>query len=240
MKSNKIIFTNLGLVSEEYYPQPASKFLPEWYKKTDSYVTGKKEIYSPNINLDTTASIKKCIPVFDALTAGYIIPTYCDIWVSKDAVGNILYSASLDQAKPFPSITFHDIIQAPYHPRMNNYPYPKINSPWSIKTPKGYSCLFIPPVHGGNKFFTIAEGFVDTDKYSSPVNFPFVLNDTSFEGLIPAGTPIVQVIPIKRDKWKINMGTEKDKKNAEEINNRLMSKFFDRYKTMFWEGKEYK
>jgi hypothetical protein len=60
----------------------------------------------------------------------------------------------------------------------------------------------LPPAHSGNKYFTVLEGFVDTDAYSAPVNFPFVLNDIDFEGLIPAGTPMVQVIPIKRDSWQ--------------------------------------
>ena len=31
------------------------------------------------------------------------------------------------------------------------------------------------------------------------INFPFVWNEPNFKGIVPAGTPLMQVIPIKRD-----------------------------------------
>jgi hypothetical protein len=229
-----IVFTKvIDTVSDEYFPKPSSSVLPEWYKKTDSYLGGnKKEI---RIDRQTNATIKRCIPVFDALTSGYIISTYCDLIVKKDINGVSEYITPVPDA-----IHFHEIAQAPYHPKMNNEPFPKWTNPWGIKTPKGYSCLFIPPVHGTNKFFTVVEGIVDTDKYKAPINFPFVFNDINFEGLIPAGTPLVQVIPFKRESWKSTLGSEKDLKDLEENNKKLSSQFFDRYKTMFWERKSFK
>jgi hypothetical protein len=134
-------------------------------------------------------------------------------------------------------ISFHPIKQAPSHPYMNNHPYPKFINPWAIKTPKGYSSLFIPPVHGSNKYFQILEGIVDTDKYDNPVNFPFVLKDVNFEGLIPAGTPVAQIIPIKRSSWKIEFG---DKKDIDNTYATLKSTFFDGYRKFFWSKKEYR
>jgi len=229
-----IIFTKMHDVADIYYPKPASSIIPEWYKKTKPYnnESGKKELDS---NYTVPATIKKCIPVLDSLSTGYIIPTYCDLWIKKNEHGDIVYVTSHEL-----NIEFHPIIQAPYHPKMNQHPYPKWINPWGIKTPKGYSCLFVPPVHGINKFFTIAEGVVDTDNYSAPVNFPFVLNDTNFEGLIPAGTPMVQVIPFKRDSWNMKIGSEKDFIDNNIIIKKLQSVFFDRYKNLFWEKKRYK
>lgn len=231
--SKNIIFTNTKSehVSDEYFPQPASKYLPEWYKKTQTYVGNKKDI---TLNLQTNGTVKKCMPVFDALTSGYIIPTYCDLIVRRDEAGNIHYIPSSGI-----QIEFHGTEQAPYHPHMNNHSYPKWINPWSIQTPKGYSCFFIPPVHGGNEYFSILEGFVDTDKYFSPVNFPFVLKDIKFEGLIPAGTPMAQVIPVKRDSWESLIGNEKDVKKSLNTNSFLSSRFFDRYKNIFWSRKNY-
>jgi hypothetical protein len=229
-----IVFTKvMDSVSDEYRPKPSYSVLPEWYKKTDSYVgSNKKDL---TFDMQTNATIKRCVPVFDALTAGYIIPTYCDLIVKKDINGTHIYMSTVSDA-----INFHDIPQAPYHPKMNYQRFPKWTNPWGIKTPKGYSCLFLPPVHGANTFFTIAEGIVDTDSYRPPVNFPFVLNDVNFEGLIPAGTPMVQVIPFKRDSWKCEYGTEKDLNYIKEDNNKLSSEFFDRYRNMFWERKSFK
>jgi hypothetical protein len=136
-------------------------------------------------------------------------------------------------------ITFHPKEQAEKHPFAGPYPYPKFNNPWSIKTPKGYSTLFVQPMHR-ESIFTILPGIVDTDIYTAPVNFPFIINDINFEGLIPKGTPIAQIIPIKRDVWKMQIGAEKEVKEQNVIATKIQTEFFDRYKKLFWARKEYK
>jgi hypothetical protein len=113
-------------------------------------------------------------------------------------------------------------------------------NPWAIKTPPGYSVLFIQPMHR-ESVFTILPGVVDTDQYSAAVNFPFVLNEpTKFTGLIPAGTPMAQVIPFKRDSWEMQLGTQEDIQEQVLVVNRLRTKFFDAYKTQYRQLKEYK
>jgi hypothetical protein len=231
--TKKIVFTKTIDVSDEYAPKPSSVFLPEWYKKTSSYIGSNERTLT--YTKETNATIKKCIPVFDVLTAGYIIPTYMDILVKRDENGEPVYLSGNQIG-----LEFHAISQSPYHPSMNGYAYPKWANPWSIQTPDGYSSLFIPPAHGGNKYFTILEGFVDTDKYISNINFPFVLNDPNFEGMIPAGTPMVQVIPVKRDSWQMQSGNEKNTEKIKENTIHLTSKIFDRYKSLFWNKKEYR
>lgn len=230
--SKNIIFTKVLDVSDEFLPKPSSVFLPEWYKRTDGYLDNSKDV---DYFGKTKATIKKCIPVFDSLTSGYIIPTYCDLWVKKNENGDSIFVTSSNI-----NIEFHSISQAPYHPSMNNQVYPKWANPWGIKTPKGYSTLFIPPVHSQNQFFTSLEGVVDTDTYNAPVNFPFVLNDVNFEGLIPAGTPMIQLIPFKRDDWTHSFGNLKDKENILNVQNRLSSRFYDRYKKIFWNKKSFR
>lgn len=238
--SKEIVFTKIiKEVSDEYFPKPSSYFLPKWYKDTSSYITNiNKNVptvpHQKNNIFDLT--IKKCIPVFDALSIGYIIPTFADLLVKKDLNGNTVFFISGDG----PQIEFHPIHQAPYHPSMNHMPYPKWINPWSIKTPPGYSCMFINPVHSGNKYFSILEGVVDTDKYISTVNFPFVLNDPNFEGVIPAGTPMAQIIPFKRDNWISKNGNEKDFLMSKENSKYLLSKLSNRYKSLFWQKKNYK
>lgn len=227
----KIIFTPDKKIEQEYYPKPAKFFIPEWYQKMESYFTGKKEIGPGGQNPGT---IKKCIPVFDAITAGYIITLPTDVYV-KQVDGVPYYSwASLGMME------FHPVEQAPTHPNRNGHQvtYPKWVNPWVIQTPKGYSTMFTQPMHR-ESVFTILPGIVDTDTYPTTVNFPFVLNDITFEGMIPAGTPIAQVIPIKRDSWKMEIGGQKELKVSQDTTIRLMSKFFNRYKTLFWNKKEY-
>ena len=38
----KIKFTDSFNIPKQFYPQPASKELPQWYKDTSSYRTSKK------------------------------------------------------------------------------------------------------------------------------------------------------------------------------------------------------
>jgi hypothetical protein len=225
----KITFTNTSGAELEQ-PKPASKSVPDWYKNTQSYTNGERK---PIGNGNTSATIKRCMPVFDAITAGYIIESPADVYVSiKD--GGQWFEWSDHNL-----IAFHPIEQAPEHPDKKPFAYPKWNNPWSITTPKGYSTLFVQPFHR-ESIFTILPGVVDTDQYTPPVNFPFVINDPVFEGLIPKGTPIAQVIPFKRDSWTMELGDKKDLEAQAKVSKKLQSKFFDRYKSMFWAKKEYK
>jgi hypothetical protein len=225
----KIIFTNTSGADLEQ-PKPASKLVPDWYKNMESYIGGEKK---PTGDAATTATVKRCMPVFDAITAGYIIESPADVWVSiKDEQQWFEWS-------DFGLISFHPIEQAPDHPAKKPFAYPKWANPWSIQTPKGYSTLFVQPFHR-ESVFTILPGIVDTDQYTAPVNFPFVINDPAFEGLIPKGTPIAQVIPFKRDSWTMELGDKKELEAQAKVSKKLQSKFFDRYKTMFWSKKEYK
>jgi hypothetical protein len=235
LNNKEIKFTPIPIynVDPRYSPVPASSCLPDWYKKTDSYMGSTTRVYN-HISKEWNQTIKKCMPVFDALCSGYIIPTYVDLLVSNDGFGKKTYTLSSRSSQ----IPEHNLAQAPYHPASGGNHYPKWLNPWGIKTPKGYSCLFIPPVHHSNVYFSVLEGVVDTDTYNAGINFPFVLNDSNFEGIIPAGTPLVQVIPFKRENWKsaIDFSTE----NAETSERLLETKFYDRYKRLFWSKKEYK
>jgi hypothetical protein len=226
----EIKFTNvLGL--DFFPPKPAVKEVPDWYKDTPEYIgdQGKKILGNGNI----PHTIKKCIPVLDAMTAGYILYTQVDVQVTQ--VDGLPYYNWASQD----AISFHPIEQAPLHPLRNEAPYPKWNNPYAITTPTGYSVLFKQPMHK-KSVFTILEGIVDTDTYKSPVNFPFVLNDVKWEGIIPAGTPMAQVIPFKRESWEHKIGSDKERIEQNLITSKLKTLFFNSYKRQFWSRKEYK
>ena len=226
----EITFTNaLGL--DFFPPKPAVKEVPEWYKNTPEYTGDQsKKVNSAG---QTSHTIKKCIPVFDAITAGYILYTQVDVQISVQ--DNLPFYTWSDQG----AISFHPIEQAPLHPTKNEAPYPKWENPYAITTPPGYSVLFTAPMHR-ESVFTILDGIVDTDTYTAPVNFPFVLNDTKWEGIIPAGTPMAQVIPFKRESWEHKIGSYKERIEQEKIRKKLKTLFFNSYKRQFWSRKEYK
>jgi len=241
-----ITFTDTIGVPEEFKPKPATASVPEWYKSLESYMNGAKK---PTGDGNTSATIKRCMPVFDAITGGYILYSYADVFVSQREIMNPETNEPTGKTLPWyewPSyslISFHPVVQAPNHPGRGNLhdagSYPKWINPWAIKTPPGYSVLFTQPMHRESPF-TILDGIVDTDQYNSPVNFPFVLNDWGFEGLIPAGTPMAQVIPFKRDSWQMEIGSQQQLQDQNKTTRLLRTRFFDSYKAQFRQPKEYK
>jgi hypothetical protein len=111
----------------------------------------------------------------------------------------------------------------------------KFNNPWAIKTPPGYSCLFIQPSMRDDLPFKVVPGVVDTDKFPSPVNFP-VFFKKGFTGMIEMGTPIVQIIPFKREEWQsVVSHYEAGYVNTEW--QRAKRKIYNRYKTFYRENK---
>jgi hypothetical protein len=213
-------------------PVPASKVLPQWYKDHDSYIGHPG---APMGNGKPGSTIKKCMPVFDSLSAGYILSTYTDIYVTRTDDGEPIYEWS-----SLGAIDSHDIRQVSGYPafKSNEIPF-KLMSYWGIKTPKKYSCLFVPPMHRESPF-KILPGIVDTDTYHSPVNFTFQLIDSNFEGLIPVGTPFAQIIPFKRDDWSSQVIEDYDRKHDRNIMVKLQQRFHNAYKDLYWEKKTYK
>lgn len=226
----KILFENgePKHTSEIFWPEPATKYLPNWYKNLQPYA-GEK--IAPHGQANTTA--KKCMPLFDAMTSGYIITTYCDINVTlsdKDYNFNWRADVKLIDSHPIQQVGDHPNSQA----KVGAFKY---NNPWLIKTPPGYSCLFLPPMHRDNDFI-IFPGIVDTDKYTDFINFPFYVKD-GFSGILEAGTPLVQVIPFKRESWRSGRGKKKLLLEKTDVHNLIWSKFMNGYKNFYWSRKSY-
>lgn len=232
-----IKFTDTIGVPEEYRPAPASKIIPDWYKNLESYIGGEKR---PDGNAGTTATAKRCMPIFDAITGGYIISTHTDLFVSQVPDENEKMLPHYEWAN-FGALGFHPKNQLPDHPdgAGHEISYPKWTNTWAITTSPGYSCLFISPLHRETPIMVLP-GVVDTDTYNAPVNFPFVLRDPKMNGLIPAGTPIMQVIPFKRDEFQMEIGSNEEFQQQAKVRNKLRSVFFDSYKRQFRQPKDYR
>ena len=173
-------------------PKPAAKCIPDWFKRI-----------SPNIpdSLDNLGrpgmSAKKCMPMLDAMSVGFIIPLQADVGLRVSEKCSIIEAKNGPDIK---SIEFHNIAQlggtaAP------GYPAPPIKflNHWVIKTAPGWSTLFLPLINDvEQKDFTCLAGFVDTDTYVKEVNFPAIWHTPNYEGYLKAGTPLVVAIPINR------------------------------------------
>ena len=178
-----------GIIPE---PKPASKFIPEWYKSIPPTLDSKDHQNRPNL------TAKKCLPMLDAMTAGYVIPLAGDLGLKSSEDCNTIEVFNPPEIR---LAEFHSLHQlGPKAPGMPAPPVKFIN-PWIIKTAPGWSTLIIPLVNSSleNPHFTCLGGLVDTDKYAKEINFPAIWHTPNFDDYIPAGTPLVVAIPVKRD-----------------------------------------
>ena len=236
MKKITFCLEPLSPVSELYYPVPASKTIPDWYKKMPTSYSDE----TPRLKFDSS-TVKRCMPVFDALNMGYLLLNYVDIQIEYNSEKDeqLFYWAG-DNYKDI--ITFHPSFQTDGYKNTQPAPYgaPKLLNPWGIKTSKGYSCFFTSPIHREDIGIKILEGVVDTDVYNVPVQFPFVV-DKKFTGLIPAGTPMVQVIPFKRDEFEMSIENPKElPSKISEQRMKLRSTYLGGYRNQFRQSKRYK
>lgn len=179
-------------------PTLASKRMPDWFKKIKPELDQDREISGrPGL------TAKKCLPMLDAMSLGYIISLPGDIYVITNHDCSIIKAEAIHTNNVFSVIERHSYkqVHSSSWPTFKQDPIKFINH-WHIKTAPGWSCLFQAPLNHLNPDFQCLSGVVDTDNYPGIINFPAVWLKPNFDGKIPAGTPLVQVIPFKRSIFK--------------------------------------
>lgn len=215
-------------------PVPAVTNMPSKWKEMSPFIGSDTKLKIRNYEPNLTA--KKCIPMFDAITSGYHIPLVADIQVSKQGQDSFFtWKTKIN------IVTMHNKNQTlgldiPYG--FNDQPF-KWEAMFFIKTPPGWSSLFIHPTGYSDLPFRTISGVVDTDVYEQEIAFPFwIQND--FEGIIEQGTPIVQIIPFKRESWKSEFDSFDDKELQKRKDKGAHAKLINNYMSRFRQKKEYK
>ncbi len=231
---NTISFIPASEEVEKYVspPVPTKTVVPDWYKRADTDYL-KNPIFDDNGSLYNT-TIKQCVPFLDSMTAGYVQKTWCDIYINP--VGESVEYSFSTTPKPIgmrPK-THIKYFEGEFYPIEFYW-----EVPWQPKVPKGYSVLSVHPLNRTDLPFTTLSGLVDSDGYyHGPFgNMPFYVK-AGFRGIIPAGTPMFQYIPIKRESWQ----SVAEPFSSEQVEKRLRqqrSKFWGFYKENFWARKEY-
>jgi hypothetical protein len=226
-KGLEFLSEEMGVIPEPY---PARKLIPEWFKALPPRI-------NPGLE---TGTLKRCPPFLDAMVTGWIIPLAADVEItSNEDASFIEYSWKFHRTM----VENHGKDQvtttkcpAPHHAQ----PPMKWLNWWAIKCPPGHSLLFVPPLNRPDPRFTIFSGIVDADRYFEYVNFPFVWNEPNYHGIVEAGTPIAQVIPIKRSsmlgKAVIREMSPGDMREMEQTRARRRS-HISLYRDKLWERK---
>lgn len=228
----KIDFIPASKEAEMYVPRPlpAKNYIPDWYKDIK---LSKDVRFGSGGAMFVDGMVKKCVPFLEGFSHGYIQETWTDIYVKKSEYGiEYIYSHEptimtvRDKKSINVSGAFYQIECA-------------WQLQWYPKMPKGWSMIFTSPFNRLDLPFRSLTGVIDSDNFydSKQGNYPFFI-EKDFEGLIPAGTPMFQMIPIKRENWKsdtVKFDLESHLKNTYKLTKYLTGG----YKKLFWERKSF-
>lgn len=180
---------------------PANKFLPKWFKDMK---IGNDE--NNNINA------KNCPAIQDLITEGFIIPLWSNLrfetiqennnttthnwYMSATGLGN---GSNMDDW-----ISTHHAGQTAgmEYEKLAEGTTLKLNNPYVIEVPKGYSIYYYDPFYHFRKDIRCLSGIIDNDKFGE-VNFPFEILKHDF--YIQAGTPLIHCLVFKRDDEKLEI-----------------------------------
>ena len=182
---NEITILQYRVTGKNTELNPALKSMPEWYRQI------------PRESKNGDQTVKHCMPFLDAMTAGYLLSLQEDLEV-RIIDGNTRMLYDTDLKNPFIEVRGDDATDPMPPPHGYNPKHFTWTISTEVKPPEGYSLLLCHPINRIELPFFTLTGFVDNELMNGRI--PFYIRE-NFEGIIPAGTPIIQIIPIKRTNW---------------------------------------
>jgi hypothetical protein len=224
-------------------PEPASNFIPEWHKNLLPYT---KSYLNPNGNkiivedYTSNASAKKCTPMLDGISSGYIVPLWCDVQVKQERQSTGEFVPKITWRIESEIFMLHGPSSREIPPPFGYSKYVfKFGTHFRIETPPGYSVIVNSPFGHQNLPFYAIPAIVDTDKSSIDNNFPCWIIE-GFEGIVEKGTPIAQITPFKREDWKSEFYLTEYKNHYFNLAKNCLSTIKNSYVKNAWSQKKYK
>lgn len=234
-------------------PSTAQNVMPQWYKDAETFEKSPDGAYSkmpkeicPFPKEGTTDDYgkiptwKACPAILDAFLTGYVLRTPCELTFFKNAQGVIDVKVENSQYKDFctprpPMSQF----EHPYGYYKNHFAW---YADWGLELPDGYSALFMTPMNRFDLPFLNTTGIVDSDKVHLLGSFPFFVIE-GWEGVLPKGTPYLQILPFKREDWEHKIEVFEKSKMHSTINEN--ARFYRQpdggvYKNKVWSRRKYK
>jgi hypothetical protein len=239
-ENEKIItFVPSGDESLLLEPEPSYKKIPQWYrdlgKHYNSNDLGDLNPINDRGGDGSNVSTKLCLPFQDAMSLGYMYCLEDDLHVTLDINGKpeLSWSADFMMMDKRPNVDL--AIPEDVHPLHFG-----VKMQWFYETPENYSLLLTMPINRPDLPFWIPSGIVDSDIWGLPAFLPFFLK-RNFEGVIPKGTPIAQMIPIKREPWNMVVDTSQEARDKHEwMSENRRSHITAHYRKWAWRKKQYK
>lgn len=230
----KITFTPTTEGAKLTPPEPLRMHLPKWYKEIPATINGEKSGAHPKSG-DFT--IKKCIPVLDYMTSGYLLRFTTEIAISPEET-ETEQGFGWELPTPMNMVDTHPHGQCPIPINGKRRPYIRFNTEYIVQTPAGYSCLVYQPIMNFEKRFTFISGIIDTDTYDGEMKATGWVNQSD-PFVIEIGTPMIALFPFKRDDWKMEIKNHLFEVAKGKVDIYLRRKFYNFYKQFFHHRKKY-
>lgn len=176
----------------EYTPiKKASRFLPEWWKNLPI----NKSSNSVYPHLQKT-NMRHCYGFTELFKRGIIIPTWCESHIRVNE-NQVVCNPSKSNITGFES---HN--KELFEGGFKNYNHFKWHPPWLIKEKTGLHFLFTEATWLIENYpFTILPGVVEYNlNHTTAINFFFPKPQQSYDIYLPAGQPLVHIVPLIDDK----------------------------------------
>ncbi len=209
----------------------AKNHIPDWYKKIPLWKDNKMFVMDRGLK----PTVKLCVPFLESLTLGYMISLPYDLHVTiQNGQPLIVWPGAVEFA---PSVR-----SQPAHEKLVPHQHHAVEFIWNYcvayTVPKGYSAIITHPLNRHDLPFTTLTGVFDGGLVMhAHGSLPFYIKK-GFEGIIPQGTPIAQIIPFRQENW-ISKKT-KGLLEIGDLHNRSTGMVFKGwYKNTFWKKKNY-
>ena len=176
-------------------PVAARAALPEWLRRMPA--TAPSETHGHDVR-----TVKQCPPFVDAMMHGFVIPLPCEVTVTD---GQLSWDWPLPKLvtkeHTRSPISFHAPAQLAGSPLHNaSCVAVKFHCFWTIELEAGWSLFATHPVNRADLPFRTLTGIVDSDSFHDVgIFFPALWVDPGFAGTLPAGTPVAQCFPVRRE-----------------------------------------
>lgn len=219
-------------------PIPASKKIPDWWRNARPYSVSPENPDGSKLiveNRVSNASFKKCTPMLDGITSGYIIELWADVQVKQTDFGPVI---NWRTHKDVFTLHGEDSRYIPAPPSYSNVVFKYLN-PWIPITPDGYSVMITPPSGFSDLPFRAIPAVLDSDKSRLEIVNPcWVKKD--FEGIVEKGTPIMQITPFKRESWTSELDYYPDDEHMKVNDRNFNGTIVSHYIKNVWSKKSYK
>lgn len=230
-KKDKVIFyCSISGVKETMPILLAKDVKYAWVKRAVKAFKEKSLDVSTTTDSGKIRHVSRCPGIFGIKNQGWIIRTWQDIELTVDEP-EWSWRTPMNQVKLSNSIS---AVEVTHHPEeslkqhLEHWPETafsqiiKINTPWTVKVPKGYVLNQFHPSYLDENRFTSLPGSYSPDYGMGTINVPMMWHSKKGNYLIKAGTPIAQLILSKKEDIDYEIKLVDDKFKKEESIKKLL------------------